>query len=242
MVKVKRDLTGIRIPNSRLTVMYQSEDYINQGGNHYARWHCKCDCGNECDVLATHLIRGSIRSCGCLGNESRKSVRKKFNTFDLSGEFAIGYTTKGESFYFDKNKLDIVKLICWHIRNDGYVCGRDCNMGKDVMLHNLVMPPLPDGYDRYDHINQNKQDCRCDNLRPATHALNMMNTAKRNGEYTSQYKGVSWYKRDKKWEAAIRYNGDTMYLGRFISEIDAAKAYNKMAVKLYGEFASINKL
>lgn len=242
MVRVKQDLTGKRIPASRLTVMYQTDDYINPCGNHYARWHCKCDCGNECDVLATHLTRGNIKSCGCLNDETRRKVHKKTNTFDLSGEFAIGYTTKGEQFYFDKDKLDIVQSICWHIRKDGYVCGRDCNIGKDIMLHNLIMPQLPEGYDRYDHINQDKQDCRCDNLRPATSSLNAMNTNKRNGQYTSQYKGVSWYKRGNKWEATIKHNGDTLYLGRFTSEDDAAKAYNEMAVILYGEFANINKL
>ena len=91
MVRVKQDLTGKRIPASRLTVMYQTDDYINPCGNHYARWHCKCDCGNECDVLATHLTRGNIKSCGCLNDETRRKVHKKTNTFDLSGEFAIGY-------------------------------------------------------------------------------------------------------------------------------------------------------
>ena len=31
-------------------------------------WHCKCDCGNECDVLAQYLKRKSTQSCGCAGN------------------------------------------------------------------------------------------------------------------------------------------------------------------------------
>ena len=31
-----------------------------------AIWHCKCDCGNECDVTAKHLKWGDTKSCGCL--------------------------------------------------------------------------------------------------------------------------------------------------------------------------------
>lgn len=28
-------------------------------------WHCKCDCGNECDVKAKYLLNGHKSSCGC---------------------------------------------------------------------------------------------------------------------------------------------------------------------------------
>lgn len=29
-------------------------------------WHCKCDCGNECDVSLMYLTNGHTSSCGCL--------------------------------------------------------------------------------------------------------------------------------------------------------------------------------
>jgi hypothetical protein len=32
-------------------------------------WHCKCDCGNEIDVLATNLIQKYTQSCGCIHSE-----------------------------------------------------------------------------------------------------------------------------------------------------------------------------
>lgn len=28
-------------------------------------WHCKCDCGNECDVTYSKLSSGNTKSCGC---------------------------------------------------------------------------------------------------------------------------------------------------------------------------------
>jgi hypothetical protein len=27
---------------------------------------CKCDCGNECDVISSNLTSGKTKSCGCL--------------------------------------------------------------------------------------------------------------------------------------------------------------------------------
>lgn len=44
MVKVKKDLTGQKF--GRLTVIEQAEDYIDSKGKHYAKWLCKCECGN----------------------------------------------------------------------------------------------------------------------------------------------------------------------------------------------------
>lgn len=44
---------------------------------------------------------------------------------------------------------------------------------------------------------------------------------------TSKYKGVSWYKRYKKWTASIQIAGKSINLGYFTKEKDAAKAYKK---------------
>ena len=37
---------------------------INARNNH-SRWLCKCACGTERDVLATHLVHAGTDSCGC---------------------------------------------------------------------------------------------------------------------------------------------------------------------------------
>ena len=29
-------------------------------------WHCKCECGNEKDVIQSALTSGNTKSCGCL--------------------------------------------------------------------------------------------------------------------------------------------------------------------------------
>lgn len=57
---------------------------------------------------------------------------------------------------------------------------------------------------------------------------------------TSQYKGVSWKRRNGKWQAAAVLAGRTKYLGLFESEVDAAKAYDAFALEAYGYGAYLN--
>ena len=46
-------------------------------------------------------------------------------------------------------------------------------------------------------------------------------------KFTSEYKGVSFYKRDNKWLAYITINGKSKHIGLFKTEIEAHKAYLK---------------
>lgn len=52
------DLTGKKF--GRLTVIKRAED---KKGKTY--WHCRCECGKEKNVCASHLTSGKIVSCGC---------------------------------------------------------------------------------------------------------------------------------------------------------------------------------
>ena len=74
------DLTGQHF--YKLTVLYRADDYIQPSGQHKRMWHCKCECGNECDVRASDLKSGNTRSCGCFQQESRG----KNNFDDLTGQ------------------------------------------------------------------------------------------------------------------------------------------------------------
>lgn len=69
---IKRaDLVGQRF--GRLTVMYRN----NENKRRHSSWHCKCDCGNETNVITSHLTSGVIQSCGCLGRDHRAESRTK---------------------------------------------------------------------------------------------------------------------------------------------------------------------
>lgn len=91
-----------------------------------------------------------------------------------------------------------------------------------------------------DHRNNNGLDNRIENLRLATHAQNMHNRGKFLLNSTSQFVGVHLDKRAFNWKVQIRHKGKTIFLGRFDSEIEAAKAYDAAAKKYHGEFARLN--
>lgn len=82
-----------------------------------------------------------------------------------------------------------------------------------------------------DHINRNKADNRISNLREVTHKQNLQNTGKYSHN-TSGHSGVSWYKRDSKWQVKIKHNQKDIYLGYF-TDIEEAIAARKAAEKLY---------
>jgi hypothetical protein len=60
------------------------------------------------------------------------------------------------------------------------------------------------------------------------------------GRHSSQYRGVSWFKRDNKWAAYIKYDGKLHHLGLFEDEEKAARAYDRAAREHRGEKAQLN--
>lgn len=90
-----------------------------------------------------------------------------------------------------------------------------------------------------DHRNRNSLDNRRSNLRPATHLQSVRNTGPRAGG-SSRYKGVTFDKASGKWAARIFFKGRKVSLGRFTSETDAARAYDKAARRYFGAFAYLN--
>ena len=54
------------------------------------------------------------------------------------------------------------------------------------------------------------------------------------GSATSGYRGVCWDKRGKKWRVRIKDSGADRHVGQFELEIDAARAYDRVARKLHG--------
>lgn len=58
-----RDLTGVRF--GKLVVQKRAPDHIHRGGKKSVTWLCVCDCGNETISLASELMSGGKKSCGC---------------------------------------------------------------------------------------------------------------------------------------------------------------------------------
>jgi hypothetical protein len=108
---------------------------------------------------------------------------------------------------------------------------------RTISMHREIMN-APKGK-LVDHRNCESLDNRRSNLRFATRAENVRNRRKQKNT-TSQFIGVSFYKPTNNWESRIQHGDKRIRLGRFDSEIDAAKAYDEAAKRLFGEFARLN--
>ena len=69
-----------------------------------------------------------------------------------------------------------------------------------------------------DHVNGDGLDNRRSNLRVASPSQNLHNYHRRSSKASSQYLGVCWDKKNKKWCARIRANGKKVHLGRHATE------------------------
>lgn len=203
-------------------------------------WLCQCDCGKEI-ILNSSALNGRI-SCGCQQKEANIKNGKNFKKdtiYDLSGDFGIGYTQKGEEFYFDLSDFDLISGYCWHFDNYGYLLAYDIkNPGnrKKVRFHRLVMNPRKENV--IDHIGgeSSRNDNRKSNLRECSQQENICNQAIKTNN-TSGVTGVWYDKRRNAWIAEIKYNYKKIHIGQFIDKIDAIYARKEKEKELFGEFA-----
>lgn len=108
----------------------------------------------------------------------------------------------------------------------------------DFLLHRFLLG-LKRGDPMTDHIDGDGLNCQKFNLRLATNGQNQWNRRK-NKNATSQFKGVSYHSARNNWQARIQANGVERFLGCFVTEVDAAVAYDMAARHSFGEFARTN--
>ena len=232
-----KDLTGQRF--GKLVVVKRAGSKKTKGGVIRATWWCQCDCGSPLkEIKSTSLLMGHTKSCGCLKTEQCKN-KHKTNYYNLSGDYGIGYTSKGEEFFFDLEDYDKIKDYCWNKTKKGYIVAgmlkpeRDKTNKSVVSLHVLVMGEK-EGY-VVDHRNRKKNDCRKENLRYATHTENCRNisVAKDN---TTGIIGVM-RRENNKYRSRIRVNGKLIDLGTYSNIEDAIVARLRGEKEYFGDFA-----
>lgn len=210
------DITGMKF--GKLTPI----EVVGKNKRRQLMWKCKCDCGNESVACGSEMRLGRIKSCGCSRKEEIKFKHKRGNDYDLTHEYGIGYTTKGEIFYFDLEDYEKIKPYSWYASR-GYI--QTLSGKTHISMHRFVL----NASKIVDHINHNKSDNRKSNLRECTPAQNSMN---RNG-----VAGITFDKLSNKWNAYIGINYKRINLGYFKVKQDAIEARKKAEKKYFGKFA-----
>lgn len=142
---------------------------------------------------------------------------------------------KGLFATVDAVDYDQLSKYRWRaIRHGRNVYAATRKNGRTVYMHRMLMRPRK-GY-VVDHIDGNALNNRRCNLRVCTPAQNLANKAPRGG--TSQFVGVYRY-RDK-WVAHVVCRGKHYYVGTFTDEVAAAKARDRKAYELHGQYAYLN--
>jgi hypothetical protein len=227
-------LTGQKF--GRITVLKRAEN--NKYG--YKMWLCQCECKekNIKIILENSLKRGLTRSCGCLNKErlvkyNKENKNKKYNIYNLTGEYGIGYTSKGEEFYFDLEDHDLIKNYYWSVNTYGYIITNLYEEKTILFMHRLVMN-CPDDME-IDHKFHKKHDNRKSELRIVTRSQNQMNVDLKSHN-TSGVKGVSWHKYHEKWRVFISVNKKQIHLGYFNNFEEAIKVRKAAEEKYYREY------
>lgn len=131
---------------------------------------------------------------------------------------------------------------CYHKSyNGGYAERTDYKNGvqKTIKMHREIMNATKG--QQIDHKNLNRLDNTKENLRICNIQENSFN--RKSKGVTSKYKGVSYSTNGNcKWRARIYCGDKRIHIGYYDNEIDAAKAYNEEAIKLFGEFAWLNEI
>lgn len=148
--------------------------------------------------------------------------------------------TRGMVAIVDDEDYEWLNQWKWYYRASamtGYATRDDSSGDKRIRIHmhRLIANPSPDK--DVDHIDGDGLNNRRRNLRICTHAENVRNNRKFFGA-TSEYKGAIYVL--GAWRARITAQGKMRALGTFLTELDAARAYDNAARKLFGEYACLN--
>jgi hypothetical protein len=138
--------------------------------------------------------------------------------------------------------------LWWNVRYAGQIAGgRDAHgyltlriADRAYKAHRVawccVTGSMPPADAEIDHVNGDRKDNRAANLRLADDQQNAANARIRK-DNKSGFKGVSWHRRLRKWQAQINDGGKRRSLGYFDNPEAAKRAYDTRAREMHGEFA-----
>lgn len=148
--------------------------------------------------------------------------------------------TQGKIALVDDDIFDYINQWKWCAAKDNYTWYAMRTIGlrpfKTTVAMHRIITKAQDEYE-VDHRDGDGLNNQMYNLRVCTSSQNQMNKRVQKNN-TSGFKGV--FESGKRWQAAIKVANKRTYLGSFVTPEEAARAYDKAAKELHGEFAYLN--
>ena len=152
------------------------------------------------------------------------------NAYTNSGHgfVEVTLTNSDKKFLIDEDQVDIVQQCkSWSLNGGDHV--RGWVDGKVIDIHRLLMQEEIKASTLakpcIDHIDRDPLNNRKSNLRVVSCSTNNRSKAVSG---RSRFPGIYFNKQANKWQAQIQLDGKQKHLGRYVDEMDAARAYRKM--------------
>jgi len=155
---------------------------------------------------------------------------KEFTLYAISNYGNIVHMKENRMLYLSTKKLGYKQVILYKRHDE-----RSTHQVHRLVAMNFI--DNPKNMKIVDHIDNNPENNREDNLRWCSSAQNSYNT-KIPKTNTSGVKGVSQNKNKTKWLAQIKFEGKSIHIGSFKTIQEATEARQKKANELFGEFAN----
>lgn len=176
------DLTNRQI--GRLKVI-ADVGVIRNGDSHVRLWLCACSCGSTVERRSSQLLKGAVRSCGCLRSEKARArvllPPGESGFRDLLRRYRTSATKKHQSFSLS------TKLFKRLVTSPCYYCGAKptqvsrIEKGETSFLYN--------GLDRY----RNDRGYSVRNTVPCCQDCNFMKGARNGDDFISKVRRISVY-------------------------------------------------
>lgn len=205
-LKLEKDMTPVLLED--LGTRYPTEK--SKEKKRYGLYQCQY-CGKEFEVQTRSIKDGNTKSCGCQS--------PAHNNPHGRGNHPL-YST----WYMMRDR-------CHNPKNSRYenYGGRGIKVCDRWMDINNFIEDMYSSYqegltlDRID-VNGNYEP---DNCRWATNQVQGRNSRDICKSNTSGYRGVILHKWANKWESRIKVNKKSIYLGLYLTALEAAKAYER---------------